>query len=76
MKKFLFAIILAFPTLLFSQIFNPVEWEFSKEDLGGGEYELVFKASIEDGWYLYSQFVDQYFRPKQYLFLYRPYWLL
>ena len=58
MKKFLFTIILVFPTLLFSQIFNPVEWEFSKEDLGGGEYELVFKASIEDGWYLYSQFVE------------------
>ena len=58
MKKFLFAIILVFPTLLFSQIFNPVEWEFSKEDLKGGEYELVFKASIEDGWYLYSQFVE------------------
>ena len=58
MKKFLFVIILAFPTLLFSQIFNPVEWEFSKEDLGRGEYELVFKASIEDGWYLYSQFVE------------------
>ena len=58
MKKFLFVIILAFPTLLFSQIFNPVEWEFSKEDLGLGEYELVFNASIEDGWYLYSQFVE------------------
>jgi thiol:disulfide interchange protein DsbD len=58
MKKFLLAIILVFPTLLFSQIFNPVEWEFSQEDIGGGEYELVFKASIEDGWYLYSQFVE------------------
>ena len=58
MKKFLLAIILVFPTLLFSQIFNPVEWEFSQEDIGGGKYELVFKASIEDGWYLYSQFVE------------------
>ena len=58
MKKFLFAIILVFPTLLFSQIFNPVEWDFSKEDLGSGEYEFVLKASIEDGWYLYSQFVE------------------
>lgn len=58
MKKFLFSIILLFPTLLFSQIFNPVEWEFSQEDLGGGEYNLIFKASIEDGWYLYSQFVE------------------
>ena len=58
MKKFLFIVVLAFPTLLFSQIFNPVAWEFSKEDFGGGEYELFFKASIEDGWYLYSQFVE------------------
>ena len=58
MKKFLFIVVLVFPTLLFSQIFNPVAWEFSKKDLGGGEYELFFKASIEDGWYLYSQFIE------------------
>lgn len=58
MKKFLLAITLVFPALLFSQIFNPVEWEFSQEDLGTGEYKLVFKASIEDHWHLYSQFVE------------------
>ena len=33
MKKFLFSITLIFPTLLFSQIFSPVQWEFSKEEL-------------------------------------------
>ena len=58
MKKILFIVVLVFPTLLFSQIFNPVTWEFSKKDLGGGDYELIFKASIEDGWYLYSQFIE------------------
>ena len=57
MKKFLLAIVLAIPTLLFSQIFNPVEWEFSHEDLGNSEYNLVFEATIEDGWYVYSQYV-------------------
>ena len=58
MKKILLVITLVFPTLLFSQIFNPVEWEFSKEDLGDGDYNLVFKATIEDNWHLYSQFVE------------------
>ena len=59
MKKFLFSITLIFPTLLFSQIFNPVQWEFSKEDLGNSEYDLFFTATIDDGWYLYSQYVEE-----------------
>ena len=59
MKKFLFSITLIFPTLLFSQIFNPVKWEFSKEDLGNSEYNLFFTATIDDGWYLYSQYVEE-----------------
>ena len=59
MKKFLFSITLIFPTLLFSQIFNPVQWEFSKEDLGNSEYNLFFTATIDDGWYLYSQYVEE-----------------
>ena len=58
MKKFLFSITLIFPTLLFSQIFSPVEWEFSKEELGNDEYNLFFTANIDDGWYLYSQFIE------------------
>ena len=58
MKKFLFSITLIFPTLLFSQIFSPVQWEFSKEELGNDEYNLFFTANIDDGWYLYSQFIE------------------
>ncbi|MDB2415690.1 thioredoxin family protein [bacterium] len=57
MKKHLLALLLFLPSLLFSQIFNPVEWTFFQEDLGNSEYNLVFEANIEDGWYVYSQFV-------------------
>lgn len=57
MKKLLFTFLLFIPGLLFSQILNPVEWQFSKEDLGDDEFNLVFKATIEDGWYVYSQFI-------------------
>jgi len=38
-----------------AQILEPVKWEASVEDLGNSEYELVFEASIDDGWYIYSQ---------------------
>ena len=58
MKKLLFVFAFTLPYFLFSQIFNPVEWEFAQEDLGGGEYNLVFTASIEDHWHLYSQFIE------------------
>ena len=57
MKKLLFTFLFFIPGLLFSQILNPVEWQFSKEDLGDDEFNLVFKATIEDGWYVYSQFI-------------------
>ncbi len=37
-----------------SQIFDPVKWKFSHKDLGDGEYELQFTATIEKGWHLYA----------------------
>lgn len=36
---------------------NPVHWAYSAEKTGDGEVELVFTATIEPGWYLYSQFI-------------------
>lgn len=57
MNKILFTLIL-FPSFLAAQIFNPVEWEFSHEDLGNDEYQLNFKANIDEGWYVYSQFIS------------------
>jgi thiol:disulfide interchange protein DsbD len=40
-------------------MFNPVTWDVSSRPAGEGEYEIVFKASIEGDWHLYSQFVDE-----------------
>lgn len=39
----------------FSQIEEPVTWTYNKKAVGPNEYELLFKATIEDGWHLYSQ---------------------
>ena len=37
-----------------AQILEPITWSFSTRDLSGSEKELIFKASIEDGWHLYG----------------------
>ncbi|MFT6209790.1 MAG: thiol:disulfide interchange protein DsbD [Bacteroidia bacterium] len=37
-----------------SEIFDPVKWTFSQKELGGGEYELQFRAIIEEHWHVYS----------------------
>ncbi len=40
----------------FSQeVYHPVEWKFSKSEIKNGETELTFKASIQEGWHVYSQ---------------------
>ena len=41
---------------LFAQ--KPVKWSFSTKDAGNCQVDLIFTASIEDGWYTYSQFVE------------------
>ena len=40
---------------LFSQILNPVNWEFAYNKTGAKQYELVFTAKIDNRWHLYSQ---------------------
>lgn len=42
----------------FAQILNPVKWSFNTEYTKSGEVILVSKATIEEGWHLYSQFLD------------------
>ena len=43
----------------FSQILNPVKWEFGSEKISDTEYNLVFVAKIDAYWALYSQFVEE-----------------
>ncbi len=55
------------PALLFtmgtlvvkSQILEPVKWSFSAQRTEAGEANLVLTATIEDGWYLYSQYLPE-----------------
>jgi len=42
-----------------AEILEPVKWEYEVDALGGQEYELIFKATIDDGWHVYSQFVKE-----------------
>ena len=54
MKK----LILFFTAITFistAQIFEPVKWDFFQKKLEGNKIELSFKATIDDGWYIYSQ---------------------
>lgn len=40
----------------YSQILEPVKWDFSTTEITGSEneYELIFDATIDDKWHLYS----------------------
>ncbi len=37
---------------------NPVTWTFEAEAKGEQMYAVHAKATVEDGWYVYSQFLD------------------
>jgi thiol:disulfide interchange protein DsbD len=43
-----------FSLLSSAQIYNPVSWDFYYEKTGVNNYELVFKANIEEGSHIYS----------------------
>ena len=42
-----------------AQILNPVTWTFSSQKISAKEYKLIFKASIDNRWHLYSQDIPQ-----------------
>ncbi len=39
----------------FAQVLEPVKWSYESKYLGNKEVELIFKATIDDTWHLYSQ---------------------
>jgi len=38
---------------------NPVKWTKEWKKISETEYELIFKASIFEGWHIYSQYTDE-----------------
>ncbi|TNJ46000.1 thioredoxin family protein [Tamlana fucoidanivorans] len=59
MKKALLALAIIFSLTGYSQVFEPVKWETSVEKISESEYKLISKASIDNGWHLYSQNVPE-----------------
>ena len=59
MKHFL-VVLIAFLSFSnsFSQI-EPVKWTIETEKLSDAEYNLIYKASIDDHWHLYSQHLPE-----------------
>jgi len=39
-------------------MYDPVKWKFETKKISETEYDLIFTATIEDHWHLYSQFLD------------------
>ena len=61
MKKLLFLAFILGATLVQAQILRPNEWSFSlstAEYKVGDEIDLIFKATIDKGWHLYSSDFD------------------
>lgn len=42
-----------------AEIFDPVSWQFSQTKISENKVELQFKASIDQGWHLYSQDIEE-----------------
>ena len=57
MKKIFILFFTLLSVITSAQIFTPVSWVFSQKQVSDNEIELQFKATIDDGWYLYSQFI-------------------
>lgn len=59
MKRFFTFITVFVPFLLSAQMLSPVSWSFEIEHLGDDEYNLIYTADIDEGWNVYSQFLDE-----------------
>ncbi len=61
MKRFIFLLtaIVLFGISVSAQILEPVKWSFSTQKISADEYKLIFKATIDNRWHLYSQDIPQ-----------------
>ncbi len=47
-------LLLLLPVVVSAQIYDPVIWSFGFESKGANQYEIILKASIEDGSHIYG----------------------
>jgi thiol:disulfide interchange protein DsbD len=57
--KYLFSILfLTFATLSFAQTNNTTSWTFESQKTAPNEYTITMNATVKDGWYVYSQYLE------------------
>jgi thiol:disulfide interchange protein DsbD len=54
---FLFCALMVASNIAIGQVLTPVSWDSKAEKISDTEYSLVFTATLDEGWYLYSQFL-------------------
>jgi len=61
MKKIIIAavVLLLFSCKINAQILHPVTWSYAAKKTGPNEAVVFIKATIEDGWHVYSQTVKE-----------------
>jgi len=59
MKHSLVLLALLSSLTLGAQILDPVDWTSSYERVDEQTYDLIFKAEIDEGWYVYSQYIEE-----------------
>ena len=61
MKKVFFLLLTLFTLSVssFSQIVEPVKWSSEVEKTGEDTYKLIMNATIDEGWYLYTQDIPE-----------------
>jgi len=70
MNKFLAVLFTIFSFTINAQIFNPVSWDFSQKQISETEVDLTFKASIDEPWHMYSQFIEDDIIATKFTFFY------
>ncbi len=59
MKKLilLFSLVVFSASAAFSQLEKPITWAYGAKRLNANEVEIQLKATLDEGWHIYSQFL-------------------
>ena len=61
MKKILVTLFLVVIRVVYAnaQIYDPIKWETTVEDISKNEATVVITAQLKPGWHIYSQFIEE-----------------
>ncbi len=59
MRPLVLALALLFSWSALGQIFNPVDWEITSQNIDENTYDIIFTATMETEWAIYSQFIEE-----------------